>query len=283
MDVNKTHKMIVVTGLSGAGMSSALKSLEDLGYEVIDNFPLSMVSPLMEDEGSAGRAMAVGIDSRTRGFQAQALIDIAQRYGAELLFITCEDAVLQKRFTETRRRHPLAKDRPVIDGIRRERELLEPLRSGAEHIIDTTSLSIHDLRRMMEERFALGRSGLMITVMSFGYKNGLPREADIVMDVRFLRNPHWDESLRPLTGQHKDVCAYIEKDENLAKFLENFEKLLETALPRYAHEGKNYLTVAIGCTGGKHRSVYVAERIAGQLREQGHQVHVTHRDVPAPV
>jgi UPF0042 nucleotide-binding protein len=274
-------KLLIVTGLSGAGMSSALKSLEDLGYEVIDNFPLSLVEPLLEQEESTGKSIAIGIDSRTRGFNPSDLVAMAEKYSAELLYVTCDDAVLQKRFTETRRRHPVAKDRPVSDGIRREHELLEPLKDKADHIIDTTNLSIHDLRRMMEERFALGESRLMVTLMSFGYKNGLPREADIVMDVRFLRNPHWDESLRPLTGRDEKVGDYIDEDENLNPFLNNFRKLLETVLPRYSHEGKNYLTVALGCTGGKHRSVYVSEKIAETLKSRGINVHVTHRDIPA--
>ncbi len=280
MDQNKPEKLLIVTGLSGAGMSSALKSLEDLGYEVFDNFPLTLVEPLLEQSDSAHRTIAIGIDTRTRGFMPTELAATAKKHHAELLFITCDDAILQKRFTETRRRHPMAKDRPVIDGIRREHKILEPLKAEANHVIDTTSLSIHDLRRMIEQRFSLGESRLMVTVMSFGYKNGLPREADIVMDVRFLRNPHWDEKLRPMTGKNENVCAYISEDENLEPFMEGFTRLLNGVLPRYTHEGKNYLTIAIGCTGGKHRSVFITERIAESLREQGYQTHIAHRDMP---
>ena len=271
-------KLLIVTGLSGAGMSSALKALEDTGYEVLDNFPLSLVRPLLAQKESEGRRIAIGIDSRTRGFDPGALVSFVDESGAELLFLTCEDNELQRRFTETRRRHPLARDKPVRDGIRLEHNLLEPLRQRAHMTIDTSGLSIHDLRRMIGGTYAPGETKITITVMSFGYKNGLPREADIVMDVRFLRNPHWDEKLKPLTGKDKKVGAYIEEDGNFAPFLESFKKTLSVALPRYAHEGKNYLTIAIGCTGGRHRSVYIAETLGAWLSERGYAAHITHRD-----
>lgn len=273
-------RLVIVTGLSGAGKSCALKVLEDLGYEVIDNFPLSLMEPLLAQEASHGRNMAVGIDTRTRGFNPEALVSMKDRYKAKLLFITCDDQILQKRFTETRRSHPMAKDRPVGDGITCEHELLSPLASAADNVIDTTSLSIHDLKRNITGIFSLEEAGLMITIMSFGYKNGLPRESDLVLDVRFLKNPHWDEALRPLTGQTSEVGEYIEQDENFAPFLETFHSLLDITIPRYAHEGKNYLTVAIGCTGGKHRSVYVTEKTADEFRRKGYKIHITHRDMP---
>ncbi|NCC20931.1 MAG: RNase adapter RapZ [Alphaproteobacteria bacterium] len=275
------EKLLIVTGLSGAGMSSALKSLEDFGYEVLDNFPIPLLDPLLDQEETEGRRIAVGIDSRTRGFSPVALIDTVDRRGAELLFMTCDDAVLQKRFTETRRKHPMAKDKPVKDGIRLEHTLLEPVQARAHLVIDTSGLSIHDLRRMMEGYYGSPEGRLTTTIMSFGYRNGLPREADIVMDVRFLRNPHWDPKLKPLTGKQKKVGAYIEEDENFAPFIENLKKTLAVALPRYAHEGKTYLTIAIGCTGGKHRSVYVAERLAEWLEHRKLPVHIVHRDMPA--
>jgi UPF0042 nucleotide-binding protein len=275
-----TNKLLIVTGLSGAGMSSALKSLEDVGYEVLDNFPLSLIDPLLSQGASDAKNIAIGIDARTRGFDPSELLKTIENYGAELLFITCDDTILQKRFTETRRRHPLAKDRTVKEGIKLEHELLAPVQDRADYVIDTTSLSIHDLRRMTQSLFAPGQSRLMTTIMSFGYKNGLPREADSVIDVRFLKNPHWEEDLKPLTGKDRKVMDYINEDESIAPFLANLKHMLEITLPLYNHEGKNYLTIAFGCTGGKHRSVFIAEIIAGWLKQNGQQAHVIHRDMP---
>lgn len=272
--------VLLVTGLSGAGMSSALKALEDIGYEVFDNFPLSLLEPLLRQSAPNGRPLAVGIDTRTRGFAPDEVMDMAARLKARLLFITCDEATLQKRFSETRRRHPLAKDKPVSDGIKAEQALLYPLRARADVVIDTGGLSIHDLRRSVEGQFGLGNGHILtLTFLSFGYKHGVPREADIVMDVRFLRNPHWDDVLRPLTGREREVQAYIEEDETFAPFLEHFKALLGPLLPRYVQEGKNYLTVAVGCTGGRHRSVYVAEEMARWAKDRGAQVHAEHRDL----
>lgn len=274
----ENQNVVIVTGLSGAGMSSALDALEDLGYEVLDNFPLTLISSLLESPSD--KPLAIGCDTRTRGFDAEAAIQTAENLKARLLFITCDEPVLQKRFTETRRRHPLAKDRPVSAGIKKEQSLLHPLRDKADVVIDTSELSIHDLRREVGGHFDLTKHGqLGITVMSFGYKFGVPREADIVMDVRFLRNPHWEPDLKPLTGQDKKVAAYIEEDESLKPFLENFKNLMESLLPGYNHEGKSYLTLAFGCTGGKHRSVYVVESMAEWLRAQKLGVSTLHRDM----
>ena len=277
--MNKDQNIIIVTGLSGAGMSSALKALEDLGYEVLDNFPVSMIPPLLEDKSSKS-ALAIGIDTRTRGFSPASVISTANDIGAKLLFLSADDTVLQKRFTETRRKHPLATDRPVSAGIRKELEILYSLRENSDLVIDTTDLSIHDLRRIIEGHFSLGDTeNIQVMVTSFGFKYGVPREADIVMDVRFLRNPHWDEKLRPLTGQNEKVAAYIEEDEALSSFLQNLHNLIEPLLPRYTLEGKSYLTIAIGCTGGKHRSVYVAENLAEYLKNLHPNVHLKHRDM----
>ncbi len=273
------NSIIIVTGLSGAGMSSALKALEDLGYEVLDNFPVSMIDPLLQDSDNT-KPIAIGIDTRTRGFDPDTILETVQGIGATLVFLSADEQVLQKRFTETRRKHPLATDRPVSAGIRKELELLYSLRDQADVMLDTTNLTIHDLRRTMEGQFSLhGASALTLTLMSFGFKYGVPREADLVMDVRFLKNPHWVEELKNQTGQDAPVGTYIEEDESFAPFIENFKKLLTPLLPRYAHEGKSYLTIAVGCTGGKHRSVYTVETLKPWLENQGFPLHIKHRDM----
>jgi RNase adapter protein RapZ len=273
--------VILVTGLAGAGHSTALRALEDLGYEAVDNLPLA----LLNAPDGFDRPVALGIDSRTRGFSAQALLERIRRLaetglGVTLVFLTCSDEVLQRRFTETRRRHPLALDRPIADGIRQERLLLENLADAADLVIDSTDLAIGDLKRLMQGHFALDRRpGLAIAIMSFSYRYGLPREADLVFDVRFLDNPHYQPALRPLTGRDAAVGAYIEADPAYAPFFGNLTNLLLPLLPGYEREGKSYLTLAVGCTGGRHRSVFVAERLAAWLAGQGRRVDLRHRDV----
>lgn len=272
--------LLFITGLSGAGMSSALKVLEDLGYEVFDNFPLSLIDNLLEEAGEHPKPIAIGIDTRTRNFDPAAIAAKVQNLGARLMFVTCDEATLQKRYTETRRRHPLAGDRPVTAGIKKELSLLHPLKEIADPIIDTTDLSIHDLRRIVAGHFEENRKArLMVTIQSFGFKHGLPREADIVMDVRFLKNPHWDVKLRPFTGKEPAVAAHIEQDSSLDGFMRHFKDLIAPLLDRYAHEGKNYLTIAFGCTGGKHRSVYVAEKMAEFLSGKNVLTAIEHRDI----
>lgn len=233
------NNLILVTGYSGAGMSSVLKALEDLGLEVFDNFPLPLVKPLISDEQIEPRKIAIGIDTRTRGFSTQNVIETAQNLGAQLLFITCDDHELQRRFTETPP-PPAGQGKSVRVGIEEERRLLETIQYSADLVIDTTTLSIHDLRHILEGHFAIQpQKELTVTLMSFGFKHGTPREADIIMDVRFVENPHWVEKLRPLTGRDKEVGAHIEKDPNYGEFIKNFRALIEPLLPRYAHEGKN--------------------------------------------
>ena len=274
------NNLIIVTGLSGAGMSSALKALEDNGYEVLDNFPLTLIDDLLKEKSN--KPIAIGVDSRTRKFSASKLKIAVKKYKACLIFMTCKHSILQKRFTETRRKHPLAKDRPVSDGITKESEMLEPLKETADFIIDTTELNIHDLRRTVEKNFAhKDAQRLAVSLVSFGFRNGVPREADIVMDVRFLKNPHWDKKLKPLTGQNKEIADYIESDENCEIFIQNFQSLIKPLLERYHHEGKSYLTIAIGCTGGKHRSVYTVERLQKWLKKLKVKTHLKHRDMPA--
>jgi UPF0042 nucleotide-binding protein len=278
------RRFVLVTGMSGAGLSTALKSLEDLGYEVLDNLPLFLFGALLRESESRDRPLAIGIDSRTRDFTADSLLsrltELREQPGvaARLIYVDADDDVLVRRFMETRRRHPLASDRPVIDGIHNERAILEPLKGAADVVIDTSDLSIHDTRRIVAGRFGLeNKPALGVFVTSFSYRKGLPRDADLVFDVRFLRNPHWDPDLRPSTGQDPRVAAYIEADPDCAPFLERLTGFLAPLLPRYRAEGKSYLTIAIGCTGGKHRSVYIAERLAAWLRGQGVEVGLSHR------
>lgn len=279
--MNKNQQQIlIVTGLSGAGMSSSMKNLEDLGYEVFDSFPLSMINSLLSDPYKADSPIAIGIYTRTRGFDSEIILETAKQLDATILFLTADENVLQSRFTATRRRHPLAKDRPVNDGIRKEKELLHRLKAKAHFIIDTSDLSIHDLRRTLEGRFRIEHQGkLMISLVSFGFRWGLPRDADIVMDVRFLKNPYWVQSLRSLSGKDEVVGSYIEQDENFASFLNRFKEMMGPLLPRYVHEGKSYLTVAFGCSGGRHRSVFTIEKLKPWLEKQGFNSYVSHRDI----
>jgi RNase adaptor protein for sRNA GlmZ degradation len=276
------RRIVVVTGLSGAGHSSALKILEDLGYESVDNLPLSLLDALLGEGGP----IAVGVDIRTRNFAAQPLLDRLDQIQADagqtvtLLFLDCTDEALERRFTETRRRHPLAQDRRIADGIAAERRLVAPLRARADLVIDTSSSSVADLRRILGGHFTLSLTPAMsIFVTSFSYRYGLPREADLVLDVRFLANPHYQADLRELDGRDKRVDAFVAADPAFAPFFAHLTNMLAPLLPRYEQEGKSYLTIAIGCTGGRHRSVAVTERLAAMLASGGREVHKNHRDV----
>jgi UPF0042 nucleotide-binding protein len=277
-------RLLVVTGMSGAGRSTALKAFEDMGYEAVDNLPLSLLPNLLN--APSPPPLAIGVDVRTRDFGVNALPATLDSLVAEhdldlkVVFLDCEDDRLVRRYTETRRRHPLAGDRPVLDGIHLERLRVSPLRDRADLVIDTTSLNPGDLKRLLLGHFGLGAApGITIFVTSFSYRHGLPRDADLVFDVRFLRNPHYVAALRPLTGRDAPIGAFIEADADFAPFFDRLCLLLAPLLPRYEREGKSYLTIAIGCTGGRHRSVYLAERLAAWLSEQGRTVGVSHRDL----
>lgn len=273
---------VVVTGLSGAGKSTALRALEDAGYEAVDNLPLSLLPALLAVEDP--HPVAVGVDSRTRAFAPEALLArIAEQAAGgrpiRLLFLDCADAELVRRFGETRRPHPLAPDRPVADGIAREREVLAPLRLAADLVLDTSDSSPHDLRRLVRERLVSDAPGpLTLTITSFGYSRGLPRDADLVFDMRFLKNPHWDPELRPLDGLDPAVLAYVRADPLFAPAFERLMALLSELLPGYRREGRAYLTIAFGCTGGRHRSVAVAELVGEALGRSGWPNLVVHRD-----
>lgn len=277
--------VILVTGLAGAGMSTALKALEDLGYEAVDNLPLGLMPILIGAPGTSTRPLAIGIDSRTRGFSVDSLMTELDRLRrredvhVRLLYLTADADVLQRRFTETRRRHPLAQDRPVGDGIKADISGIGRLADHADPVIDTSMLTIKDLRKLLVGHFTVDGPALSVSVVSFSFRQGLPREADLVFDVRFMDNPHWVPELRPLTGRDAAVAEMIEQDRDFAPFIGSLNTMLTTALPRYAGEGKSYLTIAVGCTGGRHRSVFVSERLTAWLREQGYRVALTHREL----
>lgn len=276
--------LVLVTGLSGAGKSSILRVLEDLGHETVDNPPLALLDTLVSGSTSP---VAAGVDIRSRGFDAEEVLAAIGRLRARpgldltLLFATADEAVLLRRYTETRRRHPLATGKGgVQEGIAREAARLAPLRAAADLVVDTTDLPLPELRRVIEARFRpSGAPGLSILVQSFAYPKGLPREADLVFDLRFLRNPHYVDALRPRTGQDTEVAAYIQADEAYAGFWSRLTGFLEPLLPRYVAEGKKYLTIALGCSGGRHRSVHLAERLADHLGQQGWRVDLAHREL----
>lgn len=277
---DKKAPLLIVTGLSGAGMSSCLKHLQDMGFETFDNFPLTLVEALLADNVRGPHPMAIGVDARSRGFSAEEMLAVCRRTSATLVFLTADETELQKRFTETRRRHPLAQDRPPSAGIKIEQEMLNPLLAEADHVIDTTGMSIHVHNRMIEGLFGKGVKGhLTVTLMSFGFRFGLPREADMVLDVRFLKNPFWEPSLKNLTGLDSAVGEYIATDPDFAAFANNAKNLITPLLPRYAAEGKSYLTIAVGCTGGHHRSVYTVETLKPWLEAQGFEITILHRDI----
>lgn len=281
--------LVLVTGMSGAGRSTALAVLEDLGFDAVDNLPLSFLPRLAQSirEDTQSRPVAIGVDIRSRDFGVGTLqVEIDKLKNADglsvvTLFLDCDDDELLRRFTETRRRHPLAADRPVADGIRLERRAISPLAERSEITIDSTGLTIWDFKQRITSLFGVNAmSGTAITVMSFSYRKGIPREADMVFDVRFLKNPHYDPALRPLTGLDPAVGMAIASDPDCEGFLADLQTLLTRVLPRQEAEGKSYLTIAFGCTGGKHRSVYLAERLSKWLTQQGRSAYRFHRDMP---
>ncbi|MDQ2095686.1 RNase adapter RapZ [Rhodalgimonas zhirmunskyi] len=280
-----TARCVMVTGPSGAGRSTAIRCLEDLGYEAIDNLPLSLI-PRLIDSTVSGRPLALGIDARNREFSANGLIEIIDRFhdrhdrALEVLYLDAREDVLLRRFSETRRRHPMAPAESPDEGIAREFDLLVPIRARADILIDTSELTPHDLRAEVERWFA-GREGgrLAVSVNSFSYKRGLPRGIDMVFDCRFLRNPYWDEGLRGLNGMDSQVQAYVREDPRYDPFFDKVRGLVELLLPAYAEEGKAHLSIGFGCTGGQHRSVTLTENLSQTLAEDGWQVSIRHREL----
>ena len=281
------QRLLLVTGLSGAGKSTALAVLEDLGWETIDNFPVRLLKRLVAMPDEARGPLAIGFDSRTRGFVPADIISLVKDLAARedillsFVFLDCAGSELERRFNETRRRHPMAAGRPVLEGIAAERELLEPLRRWAEIMIDTSAMTSNDLQGHIRQLFAPDSAdgAMTLTLSSFGFARGMPPLADLVFDMRFLDNPHWVPTLRELTGQDAPVGEHVEKDPAFADAFGHIRDLLVMLLPRYAAQGKPYVHVAFGCTGGRHRSVYTAERMAESLRAAGFSPTVRHRDL----
>ncbi|MDE2583495.1 MAG: RNase adapter RapZ [Rhodospirillales bacterium] len=286
------RRFVLVTGLSGAGKASVLHALEDLGYTAIDNPPLPM---LEETVRRTARRLAVGIDARSQDFSAANLLAALDRLRAEaglqpeMVYVWAEAAALLRRYTATRRRHPLAPEGRVADGIAEEQALTAPLRAAADMVIDTSDLPLPAMRRLVERHFAAGQPAarLVVTLVSFAYPQGLPHDADLVFDARFLRNPHYDPALRPGTGLDPEIGDYVAADPACAPFLAQVGNLLDMLLPRFVQEGKKYVTIAVGCTGGRHRSVYITERLAVFLAgkagpdgvERDWRLHVAHREL----
>ena len=277
--------IVLVTGPSGAGRSTAVRALEDFGFEVIDNLPLSML-PRLLDGRPLDRPLALTLDTRNRDFSLARAIDVIAKlraepvYKTELIFLDCRDEVLLRRYSETRRRHPYSQDGAPSVGIRRERELMVPLMEEADGIIDTSDYSPHDLRAALEQQFGTSDTpGLNISVESFSFKRGTPQDLDMVFDVRFLANPHWEDSLRPLDGRDPRVAAFISKDPRFVDFEQRVRELILFLLPAHVEEGKTHLAIGFGCTGGRHRSVALAEKLANTLAEAGWQVSIRHRDM----
>lgn len=284
-DTTLAHHLVLVTGPSGAGRSTSFHALEDLGYEVIDNLPLSLI-PRLLDGPPLGRPIALGLDVRNRDFSATTVIELIDTLTRdpmvtlEVLYLDCSPAVLVRRFSQTRRRHPLTEAATPAEGIEREIDLLAPIRVRADHLIDTSDLSPHDLKAEIDHWFGQGQQArLALSVQSFSYKRGLPRGVDMVFDCRFLTNPYWVPELRDLDGRDAAVARHIESDPIFAEFFQKLQDLVLLVLPAQLQEGKAHLAIGFGCTGGQHRSVAVAEKLAKVLADAGWQVSKRHREL----
>jgi UPF0042 nucleotide-binding protein len=283
LSARRLPRMVLVTGMSGAGKSTVLDALEDMSWEVVDNLPADLLQQFVHGGGQRTANVAIGMDVRSRGFDPEALGDFIHSIEGvepELLYLDCSGTELMRRYDETRRRHPLAPDRPAEDGIARERQLTWPLRTAADSLIDTTDLSPAELRDELMRRFGGDADQPVLTISSFSFARGISRTADLVFDLRFLPNPHWVDELRPLSGADAPVRAYLEQDWPEA--MERIESLLIDWIPRYWAAGKSYVTVAFGCTGGRHRSVAAAVEMTERLRRAGFAPNVRHRDLASP-
>lgn len=280
-------RLLLVTGMSGAGKSTVLDALEDMGWDCVDNLPTALLNDFVHGEREARQMMpvAVGMDVRSRGFDPAALpalLKSIEGVTPEILYLDCSGAELMRRYDETRRRHPLAPDRPAEDGISRERGATAQLRQIADTVLDTTDLKPADLRDELSRRYGGEVDQPVVTISSFGFARGVSRTADLVFDMRFIANPHWVDELRPQTGLDKAVQRYVEADPGWVPTMEQIETLLSDLIPRYWAAGKSYLTVAFGCTGGRHRSVAAAVEMAKRLHGAGFSPIIRHRDLASP-
>ena len=276
-------RLLLVTGMSGAGKSTVLDALEDMGWDCVDNLPVALLRAFVHGETAGTKVpIAVGMDARSRGFDAErlpAIIRSIEGVRPEILYLDCSGGELIRRYDETRRRHPLAADRPAEDGIARERGMTARLREAADSILDTTDLTPAELREELRRRYGEDRDQPVITIASFGYSRGVSRTADLMFDMRFVANPHWIDDLRPLTGLDRDVRDYCEAAPAWGEAMDRIEGLLKELIPRYWAAGKTYLTVAFGCTGGRHRSVAAAVEMVERLHEAGFPANIRHRDL----
>ena len=276
--------LVLVTGLSGAGRTTAIRALEDIGYETIDNLPISLLPNIVSSPSKPAR-IAVGLDTRNRDFSTHGVLEMLETLSrmpwvkVDLVFIQCSTEVLWRRFSETRRRHPLAPAESPIIGIERERDLLLPILVRADVLLNSSDMSPHEMRGEITSYYSTDSAlGLAVSVQSFSYKRGLPRGVDMLFDCRFLRNPYWDANLRSLDGQNKSVQDYVKQDTNFNEFYQKIRDLCLFLLPAYKDEGKTHFSIGFGCTGGKHRSVTLTELLANDLAHHGWQVSIRHRE-----
>ena len=280
-------ELVIITGMSGSGKASVLKAFEDLGYYCVDNLPVGLIPQFAELIGQSSeiKSTALVVDVR-EGEQLQKLPDIVKSVKrmlpTKMIFLEAEDPVLLRRYSETRRPHPLGTDTPVRASVVAERRRLRPIRAAADLVIDTSKFNVHELRAYITERFHKRESGknILVSCVSFGFRRGVPDDADLVFDVRFLPNPHFVPEFRPLTGRDPKVAKYIRSFPQSREFIRRISELLVYLLPHYVREGKSYLTISFGCTGGQHRSVMIAEEVGRRLRKAGYKVKIVHRDSP---
>ena len=279
--------VLLITGISGASRSTSLKILEELGYEAVDNLPLKFLSTLASSVDGAERPLAIGIDIRTRGFQIDKFFSALDKqkkssgFCVKIIFLDCDNDVLQRRFTETRRRHPLATDRPVMDGILKERQSILDLRARADLIIDTSELSFNGLKKILSGHFSVGEEiKFLISFISFSYRRGVPRESDLVFDTRFLANPFYEDRLKNLTGMDQEVADFLARAPYFEPFCDSLKALLNLLLLRFKNAVKSYLTISIGCTRGGHRSTFVLEELVKRLQKTGNRVDLGYRELP---
>jgi UPF0042 nucleotide-binding protein len=277
-------RLLVITGMSGSGKTHVARALEDAGWFCVDNLPIALIPAFVDlvKRSPEPKPAALVVDVRegefVRRFPA-VFAQVRKSARASLLFLEADERALVRRFSETRRPHPLAVNQPAIEGIREEKEALRPIRKAADLILDTSDYTVHQLRDYVREHYELGASRMVVAVMSFGYKYGIPAEADLVFDLRFLPNPNFVPRLKPLTGNHRSVVAYLLRQPDTRTLLRKLRDFLKWVIPRYVREGKSYLTIAVGCTGGRHRSVMVANALGAALTRKDRTVRVYHRDL----